>query len=170
MGGEKRPTLTKLRSRKGSPPHGRGKVTGWCRAVDPVRITPAWAGKSVAYCWALGAREDHPRMGGEKCGAERKSPSPAGSPPHGRGKVRFCLLRSVSCRITPAWAGKRKWSCHTMKAPGDHPRMGGEKQTSPPEIGRPLGSPPHGRGKAKYITLHKILRGITPAWAGKRRE
>ena len=52
----------------------------------------------------------------------------------------------------------------------DHPRVGGEKQTSPPETGRPLGSPPRGRGKALHDIECACSAGITPAWAGKRQN
>ena len=30
-----------------------------------------------------------------------------------------------------------------------------------------IGSPPHGRGKALFTRGGALLRGITPAWAGK---
>ena len=33
-----------------------------------------------------------------------------------------------------------------------------------------LGSPPRGRGKGKDYATAETMQGITPAWAGKRRQ
>ena len=54
-----------------------------------------------------------------------------------------------------------------MKAPGDHPRMGGEKSALRISSGGRPGSPPHGRGKAAHELRTLPRAGITPAWAGK---
>ena len=66
VGGEKLYEQMEQGAGRGSPPRGRGKVSFTFWIILHLGITPAWAGKSVAYCWALGAREDHPRVGGEK--------------------------------------------------------------------------------------------------------
>ena len=66
VGGEKASQQEILYGQQGSPPRMRGKEQGAGGRMAAHGITPAWAGKSVAYCWALGAREDHPRVGGEK--------------------------------------------------------------------------------------------------------
>ena len=72
----------------GSPPPMRGKVLD--RQIFPIicRITPAYAGKSVASAFHGSFRRDHPRLCGEKFVSERR--------------------RKVSSGITPAYAGKRK--------------------------------------------------------------
>ena len=46
--------------------------------------------------------------------------------------------------------------------------MGGEKQRMADRASLPLGSPPHGRGKAAHLAEWRNEPGITPAWAGKR--
>ena len=52
----------------------------------------------------------------------------------------------------------------------DHPRVGGEKARTLIVQNEPQGSPPHGRGKdGKFIRINEST-GITPAWAGKRKE
>ena len=143
----KGPHLQKTAVRGGSPPRGRGKVHRCQIGPWLPGITPAWAGKSVAYCWALGAKEDHPRMGGEKGARRGPALGRTGSPPHGRGKVGPHTARKYAAGITPAWAGKRSCVLPTRTGSRDHPRMGGEKTRgffNPPD-GR--GSPPHGRGK-----------------------
>ena len=48
-----------------------------------------------------------------------------------------------------------------------NPRVGGEKATSREAYDLWLGSPPHGRGKAKERNVQLNLTRITPAWAGK---
>lgn len=50
----------------GSPPRGRGKGHRPGIESGPLRITPAWAGKSVVCDSATFSFKDHPRMGGEK--------------------------------------------------------------------------------------------------------
>ena len=108
-------------------------------------------------------------MGGEKYKVHVYNTVDKGSPPHGRGKVRSVPLRPRAIRITPAWAGKRGWMRATEITRKDHPRMGGEKNSSISWEKWKTGSPPHGRGKAHELrTLPRAIR-ITPAWAGKRR-
>ena len=57
------------------------------------------------------------------------------------------MLRKVSDRITPAYAGKRvqveRHHCH----PQDHPRVCGEKHVLLHVVFLPGGSPPRMRGK-----------------------
>ena len=71
--------------------------------------------------------------------------------------------------ITPAWAGKRGTHTTERRLIWDHPRVGGEKKARPPAPGRPLGSPPRGRGKVSTCCCASIGGRITPAWAGKSR-
>ena len=90
-----------------------------------------------------------------------------GSPPRGRGKEVADEGIGGIIRITPAWTGKSRPAAFRRWPEWDHPRMGGEKQTQPTETGRPLGSPPHGRGKAPARCPLMCCTRITPAWAGK---
>ena len=66
VGGEKQKGIAIIPRMLGSPPRGRGK--GCLSRLFPRRIgiTPAWAGKSWTTRIELEAREDHPRVGGEK--------------------------------------------------------------------------------------------------------
>ena len=149
------------------PPRRRGEVRTFCTAKGIIRITPAWAGKSLHFFHFLGGGKDHPRMGGEKLMGRPRRSVGAGSPPRRRGKALHRVKNDLRYGITPAWAGK---STVVLPTPGylwDHPRVGGEKLL---QFALPLlltGSPPRGRGKDLTDTRH--LRGlrITPAWAGK---
>ena len=109
-------------------------------------------------------------MGGEKLHKQAHLPHKRGSPPHGRGKGRPRRLERGSVGITPAWAGKRQRSADPACRKGDHPRMGGEKNTDFVSLFVSLGSPPHGRGKGQ-VSVHQLAHeGITPAWAGKSKN
>ena len=75
----------------GSPPRMRGKA--WLVAVP---LPPVW---------------DHPRVCGEKFQGSDTYHATQGSPPRMRGKALSGLLITGQGRITPAYAGKRIWSC-----------------------------------------------------------
>ena len=168
MGGEKSTGLDATSETIGSPPRGRRKVVEmWQSASDP-GITPAWAGKSLCCCLVHRFPGDHPRMGGEKPFLFYGGSSDSGSPPHGRGKVHVLCLKGGNVGITPAWAGKSVISKAFANNHRDHPRMGGEKPRSYERGLFIVGSPPHGRGKARSQSTPPSRGRITPAWAGKR--
>ena len=107
-------------------------------------------------------------MGGEKGLSWRKRTMGKGSPPRGRGKDRAATDMAGCDRITPAWAGKRSGNCQHQRQHRDHPRVGGEKPSSPTHESSRPGSPPRGRGKGPGPCGPRPGQGITPAWAGKR--
>ena len=106
-------------------------------------------------------------MGGEKKGLCTADEPRQGSPPHGRGKGHRFHAALSDDGITPAWAGKSVGNLAFICLVGDHPRMGGEKQSAIGKLSRQQGSPPHGRGKVRDDAAAHALAGITPAWAGK---
>ena len=72
--------------------------------------------------------------------------------------------------ITPAYAGKSFGSFCFLSFRQDHPRVCGEKQAAVALPQPVLGSPPRMRGKACLTLIIRLLLGITPAYAGKRRS
>ena len=130
-------------------------------------ITPAWAGKRTNFPKRLCRRWDHPRVGGEKKRRALSVSAFLGSPPHGRGKVVLRQVAGAPAGITPAWAGKSICLALPITAPRDHPRVGGEKTRVFQQHFPAVGSPPHGRGKARRHPSCPRRSGITPAWAGK---
>ena len=109
-------------------------------------------------------------MGEEKFEDVRNIVGQIGSSPRGRGKVGAALRKERLSRITPALAGKRCLDTGWCGCSRDHPRVGGEKFYNWCHLAQYLGSPPHGRGKDHLVPqLHQVV-GITPAWAGKRRQ
>ncbi len=131
--GEKNSSRPLERRHTGSPPPMRGKAGNPCIAVNPCRITPAYAGKRLVPCPSPSAFWDHPRLCGEKIFSLFNHAPQTGSPPPMRGKVLHFARRSVFFGITPAYAGKSfKWSerKHIAK---DHPRLCGEKTKKIPK-------------------------------------
>ena len=84
----------------------RGKGCPRLDTCDTDRITPAYAGKSIASFWYTFPVQDHPRLCGEKYSNIETSVSNMGSPPPMRGKGTFIEYGNVKFRITPAYAGK----------------------------------------------------------------
>lgn len=167
MGGEKFLTFRLEYHRLGSPPHGRGKACPAAPRCSWIGITPAWAGKSQKCDHNQCAREDHPRMGGEKPPEVAAHVRAKGSPPHGRGKESSSYDTYHPHRITPAQAGKRAAASSGQWWAEDHPRAGGEK-FPPCRCARdPRGSPPRRRGKGKQRAGIFTRPRITPAQAGK---
>ena len=152
---------------RGSPPHARGRHRPPDFLKGPVGITPACAGKTPDHRRRVQPGADHPRMRGE----DPSSPSPAagalGSPPHARGRRGLPKNVFVAGRITPACAGKT--SCVLRKKSGspDHPRMRGEDPSGRCGHAVISGSPPHARGRPERQPVPLVVKGITPACAGK---
>ena len=71
--GEKNNLVSSRHHSKGSPPPMRGKVYALENVMDPLRITPAYAGKSCEWAEFATTEEDHPRLCGEKCHLKRRS-------------------------------------------------------------------------------------------------
>ena len=168
MCGEKCKRNRETGSRRGSPPHVRGKVIESICVCRHFGITPACAGKSEEAPTNADAEGDHPRMCGEKLLQCTQESHHLGSPPHVRGKADGCPVSERLPGITPACAGKSESAPLVSMVFRDHPRMCGEKLYTPCMIAPKVGSPPHVRGKeiSDIETAKKM--GITPACAGKR--
>ena len=85
-----------------------------------------------------------------------------------RGKGTRDLAHCAPNGITPAYAGKSAAALHCADLAWDHPRVCGEKHSSPESLVEDLGSPPRMRGKAAGVRPFRWVVGITPAYAGKR--
>ena len=84
-----------------------------------------------------------------------------------RGKGDLQRFDDYLHRITPAYAGKRKFFSGKKSFDGDHPRLCGEKCRKKYTRLYDSGSPPPMRGKATEQTKCRGGVGITPAYAGK---
>ena len=165
--GEKHALSACVRRVLGSPPPMRGKASVSYPFCVGIRITPAYAGKSMPAPPASMPARDHPRLCGEKFIGEMLRKIVEGSPPPMRGKVCTSSDLTVRGRITPAYAGKRPLERPLTTATKDHPRLCGEKSPSDGVSSTLTGSPPPMRGKVYGTTLHGQPHRITPAYAGK---
>ena len=165
--GKRCPRSSRLPAQSGSPPRMRGKGAPFRAGALPLRITPAYAGKSQTAGTPCSSVRDHPRMCGEKLWPTCPHAPNAGSPPRMRGKVRRAVKARNWPRITPAYAGKRERHRPGTRPDKDHPRVCGEKQEHVHRAVPGRGSPPRMRGKEQDQRHRRLHPGITPAYAGK---
>ena len=126
----------------------RGKAKRQRFLFRNVRITPAYAGKSLGGIVLHFDVRDHPRLCGEKCFCWCILFCDVGSPPPMRGKDIPCDQSANRHRITPAYAGKSHRQTDRRCILQDHPRLCGEKRQQECRGVGSLGSPPPMRGKA----------------------
>ena len=145
----------------------RGKASLFQLGEVPAGITPAYAGKSKVTEKKPSAKEDHPRLCGEKSPGVSRNTCLSGSPPPMRGKALVMPMHTEKDRITPAYAGKSGGANPRNHVSKDHPRLCGEKQIQNFQIISSQGSPPPMRGKDFFVVQPCTAHGITPAYAGK---
>ncbi len=110
----------------GSPPRTRGARRQLWRPHGEHRITPAYAGSTLAVsAWVLW-RADHPRVRGEHKSWSSSTTPCTGSPPRTRGAHGVARGGGLPQRITPAYAGSTHSWRGSMHTPSDHPRVRGE--------------------------------------------
>ena len=107
-------------------------------------------------------------MRGEKINFTFYKAISQGSPPLARGKVHTGISTGASGGITPAYAGKSLDAASASSFARDHPRLRGEKLIFNYYERNVSGSPPLTRGKVIRCKDNPPIRGITPAYAGKR--
>ena len=110
----------------GSPPRMRGELQCSGSGMSPLRITPAYAGRTALAVHGLRPDWDHPRVCGENTGTDQAPVVSNGSPPRMRGERSPLDHRHRPARITPAYAGR---TCRRSSRPWrrwDHPRVCGE--------------------------------------------
>ena len=110
----------------------RGKAFLDVMLGERVRITPAYAGKSLSKELYRAQSEDHPCICGEKAAVLNSLAPLLGSPLHMRGKDIVSSETQLERRITPAYAGKRGTNNAWRKHKEDHPCICGEKQAENP--------------------------------------
>ena len=152
---------------KGSPPQVRGKPERNISGRSGFGITPAGAGKTCFVILISSVLQDHPRRCGENRSGTVRTKTTRGSPPQVRGKPCCAFVTASRSRITPAGAGKTRYSCRMCSRSRDHPRRCGENKETMTEDAENAGSPPRMRGKRVVKHFNFIHSRITPADAGK---
>ncbi len=145
----------------------RGKDSQQPRLLSEIRITPAYAGKSLTSSKFTELTGDHPRLCGEKLQNGVLYPHILGSPPPMRGKEWEKMEIMELQRITPAYAGKSNNGYSLQYMHKDHPRLCGEKSVQMSQKIVSQGSPPPMRGKELFPVVSVRRFRITPAYAGK---
>ena len=130
------------------------------------RITPAYAGNTIAEGADIDANRDHPRLRGKHIAIRQSPIAMIGSPPLTRETPNSSLSTSSSTGITPAYAGNTIVLIFFSFRIRDHPRLRGKH--CPSSVGKCifLGSPPLTRethGESWIVTWGAR---ITPAYAG----
>ena len=167
VGGENQGDRIFDRSDNGSSPRGRGKPGVVDRDLNPIRLIPAWAGKTRLPRLRSRRRRAHPRVGGENSWSPTRARIVTGSSPRGRGKRADDGDAAALGGLIPAWAGKTGDSRPHPALPPAHPRVGGENLGRPGMRLRRRGSSPRGRGKPRRRLSPRRLFRLIPAWAGK---
>ena len=138
----------------GSSPLTRGKVQGSRKGQYHHGIIPAYAGKSSIKQLGISARQDHPRLRGEKGLDVHGATIDEGSSPLTRGKENGLGDISIKGRIIPAYAGKSVLFDIYDAAAQDHPRLRGEKGSVKFSSRNHSGSSPLTRGKEIVFCGH----------------
>ena len=159
--------MNDLPVRRGSSPHGWGKLPH----VRPRRrgpgIIPTRVGKASTPSATGGARRDHPHTGGESYATIAGMSAAQGSSPHGWGKPGRRRRARRSRGIIPTRVGKATGSTTRSDARRDHPHTGGESALVPGATLACTGSSPHGWGKLLRDRLPLRPPGIIPTRVGK---
>ena len=132
-----------------------------------LRITPAYAGKTIGYDNVCRRDQDHPRVCGKDAALSAGRLAVQGSPPRMRERHLCGDGRRPANRITPAYAGKTFSGGVKNSWSKDHPRVCGKDWALQAKDGSCRGSPPRMRERP-ILPQHAIKRPrITPAYAGK---
>jgi hypothetical protein len=151
----------------GSSPHTRGARVGHHRAVDPVRIIPAYAGSTapstaqVASSWII------PAYAGSTYGHYGSTFWDSGSSPHTRGEH---VCPNALCThfhgSSPHTRGAQLHHGQAMRDLRIIPAYAGSTYLPLPDGGALFGSSPHTRGAPARSSALVVIPGIIPAYAG----
>ena len=110
---------------------------------------------------------EHPRVRGEDISSRVTGFCSVGTPPRARGRRLTPWAGTPNHGNTPACAGKTRW-CGVAGIPeGEHPRVRGEDLSREHLLVSGVGTPPRARGRLPYPVGARLVRGNTPACAGK---
>ena len=118
------------------------------------RITPAYAGKTFSLFLAFALCWDHPRVCGKDLKLLKSKAITIGSPPRMRERLRFLPYVLLSCRITPAYAGKTVSEYNEFQNTRDHPRVCGKDNACRLGLCLQQGSPPRMRERRLLSLSH----------------
>ena len=150
----------------GSSPHTRGTHIFEILPDGRWRFIPAYAGNARVRTEPASSSPVHPRIRGERVCTSAKRLPRFGSSPHTRGTQLQTLIGKLVKRFIPAYAGNATLTrlmawCWTV-----HPRIRGERSSSPSVTTGEPGSSPHTRGTRLMNALLFSSTRFIPAYAG----
>ena len=152
--------------RHGSSPHTRGTHLARHPPGGHRRFIPAYAGNATTCLPERKAETVHPRIRGERHCRKRVRSMSIGSSPHTRGTRSIRAGASRSGRFIPAYAGNAERPLNGRCHFSVHPRIRGERPTSPPGRSPGIGSSPHTRGTHRLRLVGQGGQRFIPAYAG----
>ncbi len=134
---------------------------------NALRITPAYAGRTLLQTISLWHSGDHPRLCGKDVDYESALLDQLGSPPLMREGLRYSFYFCLLDGITPAYAGRTLFLTGLRPSEWDHPRLCGKDDNIAQIPNSMSGSPPLMREGQQMIVTALEEAGITPAYAGR---
>ena len=164
--GERRIPMRNAGHLFGSSPHTRGTQQRDCpcRALD--RFIPAYAGNAATGLGRCAPTAVHPRIRGERAANHYGDKKRGGSSPHTRGTRPSGVQNRPYKRFIPAYAGNARGPARQQTPPSVHPRIRGERSSSPASSGSYVGSSPHTRGTLPSWSCAPCGPRFIPAYAG----
>ena len=132
-----------------------------------IRITPACAGRTLAFCLVFPTAQDHPRVRGKDICQIFSFFRCIGSPPRAREGPNAEDTSGGADRITPACAGRTIWAALKFAVLQDHPRVRGKDRGMRRRRMSKIGSPPRAREGPPWLDDETMKVRITPACAGR---
>ena len=150
----------------GSSPHTRGTPHPDAKCRPPLRFIPAYAGNATTRLPVSRPRSVHPRIRGERSPNTIVTTQGDGSSPHTRGTRPSGVQNRPYKRFIPAYAGNARGPARQQTPPSVHPRIRGERSSSPASSGSYVGSSPHTRGTLPSWSCAPCGPRFIPAYAG----
>ena len=151
-----------------TPPLTRGRHGLLELMSDPVRNTPAYAGKTPLKALSALFGQKHPRLRGEDRGLVVEAEPRIGNTPAYAGKTLKAAKAFEKLSETPPLTQGRRVTLYSEEArTRKHPRLRGEDFYSGSSSACRAETPPLTRGRQKYLKKGRQVYGNTPAYAGK---
>ena len=150
----------------GSSPHTRGTLAEHHRYDAGRRFIPAYAGNAATGLGRCAPTAVHPRIRGERAANHYGDKKRGGSSPHTRGTRPSGVQNRPYKRFIPAYAGNARGPARQQTPPSVHPRIRGERSSSPASSGSYVGSSPHTRGTLPSWSCAPCGPRFIPAYAG----
>ena len=164
--GERNNEIARVAPSIGSSPHTRGTLAEHHRYDAGRRFIPAYAGNAATGLGRCAPTAVHPRIRGERAANHYGDKKRGGSSPHTRGTRPSGVQNRPYKRFIPAYAGNARGPARQQTPPSVHPRIRGERSSSPASSGSYVGSSPHTRGTPSRPCSGVARMRFIPAYAG----